>query len=428
MQQIPTRPGRGREPAQRAPSAARRTVARLGRPRRLLGLAVLAALLAPCVLVAAHALCNPLRLHQFLLAQLGVRYGTLTAREAGATLLSACASGWNVLARRPSARVPAFGEDRAMFDFVFSWIPGRAVVHPTEGFYYWELPTEGRTLHGNLRVADLRRGRISMAYFETSEGPSRHVRLTTDDGLGVERVSDSAYDVTWAGRTVRFVLPTLGLQPPRTLRMLPEEEFMGQIHDESGIRFFLIFNRATASFYDVLNEEQGVNDELVALDERLLLGARTGFVYFDDREYDRRLLVGVDLARVAANDYLDGPGDQVPYQIDMREELHLAYPNTLLGGGVDPHGVYVAKEPWTRVAVSPFHRYARLAEVLERNAACSLDQERSALWTELTKEWWNTPIYRAWVLRRLAQEAEGHLTAADVSREGPRSSTEAHGG
>lgn len=397
--------------------------------RRTLRVSLAVPLFLICGTLATHALRNPFQFHQFDLARLEARYGTLTARDAAHALLSACSSGWSILTTRPGRVVPAYGEDEALFDLVFSWIPPRAVVYPTEGFYYWNLRTGEGVVHGNVRLADLGQGRLSMAYFTSSDEPARHLQRSAAQGLEVEAVGGTSYDVTWKGRTVRFRLPERALDPPRDLRLVPEEEFVGRIHDESGIGFFLLYNRGTSSFYDVLDEEGGLTDTLLRFEPDHLVGERTGFVFFDDREFDRRLLVGVDLARVAANDYLDGPGDQVPFQLDLGDKLYLAYPNTLFGDGVDEHGVYRNTDIWTRVAVSPFHRYSRLEEVLERSAACTPEGGRSAYWTALTKEWWNTPAYRTWTLDRLRREAREHLTEEDLARgEAPPTKTEVSGG
>lgn len=372
---------------------------------------LLAAVLLPPV---AYAALNPFDFNQFWLQKLEMRHGVMSCGVFADFLRSSYAGGLDLLRRWPARQAPPFEDSEALFAHVFAWIPPHAVVYPTEGFYYFETRVGDDTVRGNVRVADLDKGLLSFAYFtvkEDSKDPKTVMRdFRVEDGLGIDKRSEHDYRVSYRGKTVAFKIPTTAETPPRRLGLLPEEHFVGQIHDESGIRFFLLYNRATHSFYEVLNEENGVADDLEPVGESCLVGKRTGFVFYEDGRHDRKLFLGLSLANGFANNYYDGPGDQVPFRADLAGMLHEAYPSTLLGDGVDAHGVWRNRDAWCRFVVGPFHSYGMVDELRERVRKCLAgagdpDLPPGEFWTALTKEWWYT---RDW-MRDIASslQAEG---------------------
>ena len=353
-----------------------------------------------------HLLVVPLQFNQLMIQSLEVRYGGNPIGELGRMLLSAYSSGLNVLSNGPAKEPPGFDNRKEMFEYVFSWLPSFAYVFPTEGFYYYSLKVEGEDVWGNFRAADLEAGRLSMAYFTVPERRTHFLTMTAEDGLSVVALSDHTYNVTYAGRTVSFQLSNIANTRPRHPEMLSEEEFVGNVHDESGVKFVLVFNNETSSFYYLLNESVRLTEPFTKLSDSIFIGERTGFMFFQDPHYDRKFLVGVNLKNVQRNNYVDGPGDQVPYRAFLRDKLHRAYPNSMLGDGVDEHGVYLNKETWQRLAICPYRRYASTQEVIELVARPSAGGSKSAYWTSLTKEWWNTPSWRRTVEAKLVAEGK----------------------
>lgn len=116
-------------------------------------------------------------------------------------------------------------------------------------------------------------------------------------------------------------------------------------------------------------------------------------------------MIGTALQHADRNDYFDGPQDQVPYQLDLRDRLHRAYPNTRLGAGIDAHGVYLNMPEWLRIAITPFLRYANLEELTARVDACAATADHGERLTCLTKEWWNTSEWNERIRQQLADEA-----------------------
>jgi hypothetical protein len=184
------------------------------------------------------------------------------------------------------------------------------------------------------------------------------------------------------------VLPVRALAQPSTLEVLEHEEFVTGVLDESGVPLSLLFNDLTGGFYYILNEEIGATERLIPVegDENCLIGERTRFVYLREPEFGRTLLVGVDAANIQANNYFDGPFDQVPPRLQIKEKLERAYPYTLLRGGIDDHGNFRELEH-QRVAISPYQTYQSVAaaaeSIREHIAEALLPSER---WDRLTYE------------------------------------------
>ena len=117
-----------------------------------------------------------------------------------------------------------------VFKRVFLTLPDSVTVYPTENYYYFKLPTDGKIIQGNLRLdaRDRDQGVIHLGYFEVVDG--KPVTLGArifgvGDGVEVKKIDAWNYDVTALGRTVSFALNDIGFTPPRAVDMA-----------ESGIR------------------------------------------------------------------------------------------------------------------------------------------------------------------------------------------------
>lgn len=393
----------------------------LWRRRLLAGFALLAAAAAPIVL---HSALNPIAFNEFMIPLAAVRYDATDAGAYGRLIKKGYASGLNIAANRPARTPPAYRDSRALFSWVFGWIPSAATVYPTEGYYYFsfEHPSEG-LVAGSLKLSELDRGYLTFNSFRMRDpeafGGSREQRMraTHDDSLvsvkihdiDVEKHGDYLYDVSFGGRRVRFRFTDERYfdRTPQSCRLTDDETFVTRVLDESAVRFLLLFNHATSSFYYVLDEECGTAESWEPLGSRgLVRGPRTGFVFFDDIEYGRKILVGVNFASVRRNDFFDGPGDQVPFRANLRALLHRAYPSTQVGPGISREGVLLGRDSWARFLISAYHAYADHADMI-RFTAAALDgdrTDRSTLWTALTKEWWHTRAWRKRQYDRLTAE------------------------
>ncbi len=381
------------------------------------GVALIVALVASGPPFASRALV-PVDFNQFGIERARVRHGHSRIGAAVDWYLAAYSSGLNALFGDGVTVSPDIGNPREVFEYVFSWLPSSAFAYPTEGFYYYYTQLGPESVWGNIRLADLDAGTIAFTVFAAPGRESQQtITLGAADGIVIAKSSDLDYRITFNGRTVRFRLTDPDVRPAE-LELLPAEEFVGLVYDESGVCFALLFNSATEAFYFVLNPDCGVAESLTPLSDCLLIGDRTGFVYFDDMTPRRKVLVGVSLDNIKRNNFFDGPGDQVPYRARLRDRLHRAYPNTYLFDGIDEHGVWIGTKRWSRVAITPFVRYQAVGDVVARARAAVAEvacQDRGTLYTALTREWWNNPQWRSLILERL--RSEGKLPAAAA---GPR--------
>jgi hypothetical protein len=288
--------------------------------------------------------------------------------------------------RKPAsyALPPAPGIDledqKAVLAHVLAGLAPQVSVLPTENYLYWRFRTEDKEIWGNVRLGPGSRdeGKLFIGYYEFREeltGPEeahpRYAELGPGDGLDIRKLDDFLYDVSYAGKTVRFALNRLRQDPPGVLG--PDEVFVFRTHDESGVQFHLLFNRRTRNFLFVANEEERPLDHVQPVGEGLVLDASTGFLFHVDAAHEKRkILIGVFRRNVAQNNYYDGPADQLSdnYIADVPEYksyLHQAYPFTR--GVIDDYGFYLL-EPGNRVAVAPYYAYTSVAEVSSMLSVC----------------------------------------------------------
>ncbi len=212
---------------------------------------------------------------------------------------------------------------RAVFAFVLDGLPDRVAVFPTENYSYFRFYDRGVRYMGNIRLASGARdeGKVHFAYqVETTAwrdpggDPVYHALLGTADGVRVERVEPLLYRVTFRGRSVLFALNDLSRVKPPADALGPRERYIGPVADESGLRFFLVYNAAIRAFHYVLDETERVPEQFftASFSDRVAIGRRTGFAFYRDARRPRKILIGVYEGNVAVNNYLDGPFDQLP--------------------------------------------------------------------------------------------------------------------
>jgi hypothetical protein len=272
----------------------------------------------------------------------------------------------------------AVDDPMVVFRHLFAQLAPRVTVYPTENYYYFGFMAGGRAFSGNFRLSPDARaeGRIHFAYFDSSEPRwFRHLYLGPEHGVAVAAAGHLEYEVTFEGRTVRFVLNDLPQTPP-ALPLLPGERFIGRSLDESGMVFLLLYDTETQGFIWVLDTATNHPLHLLPLDEELAVDIRTFFVFFHDREPDRLVLAGVDLKNVIANNYFDGPFDQLPdnhiADTAFAEYAADAYPGTR--GLLNRRGE--GADGTARLAVTPYLQYGSLQELTARKEACQAQAGR----------------------------------------------------
>ena len=213
--------------------------------------------------------------------------------------------------------------------------------------------------------------------------------LDASHGVSVQKLDDLVYRVSDGRKSVIFELNDLrGVKPPASW-VLADERYIGPIFDESGIRFFLIYNSARKLFHYILDETVPVDDllEKAMTTDRMVIGRRTGFAFYRDHRVERKILIGVHEANARVNNYFDGPFDQLPDNFiegeSLREALLEIDPS--LRGHIDRHGA--APDGSSRYMIAPYRNY--------RSEEDLLSFHHCATWPGLLEETY--PSCFAWV-------------------------------
>lgn len=223
------------------------------------------------------------------------------------------------------------GDTKAMFAWVFSQLPDRVKVYPTESYWYFSFLHRGVRYAGNIRLdaKDRDAGKFHFAYFEDlsewrEEPPMHYLVFDESKGVKLEKVEPFLYRMTLDGRSVLFELNDMkGVAPPAGA-VLPEETYLGPVFDDSALRFFLVFNPKAKVFHYVLDETPSAPlEDFLPMREnaRTLIGKRSGFAYYRDHRADRKLLIGVFEGNSRVNNAYDGPFDQLPDSFIQGEAL-----------------------------------------------------------------------------------------------------------
>lgn len=271
-----------------------------------------------------------------------------------------------------------------VFWFVFGSLPDEVRVYPTENYYYFEFLHAGAAYAGNIRldVADRDQGTVHFAYFRPhrpwqSRDLTHYAPLGRDDGVEVEKLADLVYRIAYRGKQVTFHLNDLRDVKPPADALLSEERYLGPVFDESGTQLYFIYNRALKRFLYVLDESKIGPDALnpAPANPALEVDSRTGFVYLTDPIVPRRILVGVSDDNTDANNYFDGPFDQLPDNFmgagTLRDVAVDAYPS--LEGMLDIYGHFIDESIGGRILIDPYWGYQTL-EDLDFLSACEEKQ------------------------------------------------------
>ncbi len=270
-------------------------------------------------------------------------------------------------------------DQKAMLEFVLRALPDRVKVYPTENYFYFSFLSGGVRYAGNIRLdaSDRDKGRLHFAYFVDSAAPLTEPKVNyavmdMAQGVKVEKLERFLYRVGIADRSVVFELNDLsGVRPPAGV-IAPDERFIGPVFDESGMRFFLVFNARLGLFHYILDETVPVPDLLTRIKatDRIEVATRTGFAFYRDLKRERRILIGVHEDNVYANNYFDGPFDQLPDNFiegdDLLKAILQVAPN--LQGTIDRFGG--SFDGSERFLIAPYMAY-RSEEDLVRAHRCA---------------------------------------------------------
>jgi hypothetical protein len=266
----------------------------------------------------------------------------------------------------------AIDDPMTVFAYVLDSLPARVKVFPTENHYYFWFFHEGIRYGGNIKIdARLReQGNVRFVYYVDQPGWLGFTRdheliVGAGRGVAVEKVKPLVYRVTYRNKSVMFMLNDLSQVRPPAQAIRPDEQFIGPVFDESGVRFFLLFDTKLSIFLYILDETVTPADTFISADVgdgRIMIGRRTGFALYRDGRRDRKILIGVNDANVLANNYFDGPFDQMPdnFIVDdsLRQALLAVEPS--FKGKIDRYG---SLSDGARLVIAPYMQYSRPADL-----------------------------------------------------------------
>lgn len=341
---------------------------------------------------ALRTLARPgwIELNQHEIEDLWLAAGAFDPEErARASRAERAAAAWWLEHDPPSADAVRFEDPRSVFEYVWSSLPPVAIVYPTEQYYYYRFQLRQRAVAGNLRLVDADQGILHLGYFDRGDqARAHHLALSAEHEVRIERLDEGRYRVRHAGREVEFVLARRALACAGPPALLKHETCITGVLDESGVPLKMVYDSVHRSFSFVVNGAIAPIDALVSIEGthgRYVLDRRTDFVFYADTRARRTLLVGVASRNVYENNYFDGPFDQVPPRLQLKDRLEAAYPYLRMDP-IDAHGNFTHKEG-QRVAISPYLDYASLddavAELSRREKRAVLPSQK---WAALTYE------------------------------------------
>jgi hypothetical protein len=259
----------------------------------------------------------------------------------------------------------------AVFAFVLNSLPDRVKVYPTENYYYFSFELDGSPFAGNIRLdaSDRDQGKVQFGYYEQTTGwrdetPTWFEVLDASKGVKLEKIERFVYRLSFGAKSVMFELNDLSNVTPPATALASGEKFIGPIFDDSGIRFFLVYNSAIKNFLYILDETVKVADDFFSSPrtDRIVIGKRSSFLFYRDDRLDRKILIGVYEENVRVNNYFDGPFDQLPDNFIEGEALRSAILeiDPKLKGQIDRFGGTPDGE--IRYMIQPYKLYKEIEE------------------------------------------------------------------
>lgn len=296
-------------------------------------------------------------------------------------------------------------DPKSVFNYIYKQLDDEVTIFPSENIYYLKFTVLGKIYYGTITmyVADREKGILGFAFVNREEHKSRQKHFPmkggfydfgSKDGLVMTKQDDFTYTVTYMEKTVVFHLFNDGVKPPEKAKLRSDEVFVGPTFDESGLRFFLVFNKTISKLYWVLNEDGFVPETFYKFSDNVVIGDRTEFAFYNDKENNRKIMIGVEGENVMQNNWYDGPFDQLPDnyvktgQLAVQEYLEKHYP--YYKGEIDKYGNFLQKKG-ARIAVAPYMVYFSQSDLHFVDSLKNLSLETPAFYGEITKQSFDIP-------------------------------------
>jgi len=273
----------------------------------------------------------------------------------------------------------------AIFENVFNLLPNEVTIYPSENYYYFEFINDGISYQGNIGLFkdELKNNSINFGYytksghiFDDMSDIFEYYSLGEKDGLIVKQIDSYTNSIQYKNKTVFFKSFQFDLEKNKQLKLTENEILIAPTFDESGTAFYLIYNEKMNLFYWILNEHTKFQEKLNTYNEDLYYSKRTDFVYYNDKEYDRKILVGVNYYNIRKNNWFDGPFDQMPDNIiengnaKVLPYLQKVFPEE--ASNFDKYGNFLNDES-SRIALSNYQTYINISNIVKKINQLKLD-------------------------------------------------------
>ena len=215
-------------------------------------------------------------------------------------------------------------------------LPPQIHILPSENCLYFVFTAaSNRPYRGCMSISRRRshENGVSFSYLDRETLVGKYIFLDSAHGLRVQWLDNFTLEVTFEGRSRLVFLNRLTVRPPARAVLRNTESYLGPCHDEYGLSFALCFDTETRCFFWLLDDSSEVPETFVRHNGCLEFGARSKFIFLDDRQLCRRILIGVSAAEMRANNYYDGPFDQLPDnhikngEVELRKYIELNDPD-----------------------------------------------------------------------------------------------------
>jgi hypothetical protein len=264
--------------------------------------------------------------------------------------------------------VPDMSDRFDVLRFVLENCPDNNVVYPSEGYFYFKFYSGKRLISGNIRFCDACDGVVHFGYFDEYDRTFTSHGLIENGINGEVQVDRNRVRIGFAGLSREFTIDD-SWKSPEGLSLNDDENLVSGILDESGYYFHLVYNSRVNQFLFLrnLNRPLPENRSKFGYGNGIdfYVGLSSRFVFLE--ENGRDVLVGVHKANIESNNFYDGPFDQVPPRLELKNTLETAYPYVKKRGGIDRHGNFESLSG-NRVAISPYLQYETLNEICQMSA------------------------------------------------------------
>lgn len=299
--------------------------------------------------------------------------------------------------------------------------PERAAVYPSEQYYYYQFWQGARLIAGNLRFVNAPE-KLWVGYFDRNDSSLTNARpYGAADGLEM-KMSDvpGGRDcmLTWRGVKRTFSLPATKLKPTTPFPLLADEQIVSCTTDDSGTGLVLLYEPGPKAFAFAIDPSALAPEEYEEFTLRghtFRIGKESRWIFLHDQ--GRWILVGVNEEEVQRNTYFDGPFDQIPPDLDLKEMIESVYPYVTEVGGIDRNGNFLTLAQ-QRVAISPYQQYTESPRVFCERAAQLLDERPDIGWLLMT--WESKRVFhRELERRRNMAYPDGYRHDLDLSKQWP---------